>query len=118
MSGQKPWARHYQDVWEERSADHNLPQWLRVVSLAYGCHKANGHAMFGPGALAAALGKPDEQSGEMVPDPNPGRAVRVAVKYGWLDRRSTIRCLVVPQHAIAGGFGHPYAVCPMHGGRP
>jgi hypothetical protein len=40
------WAKHYMYVWEDRSGDPRLPSWLRIVCLAYGMHKANGHANF------------------------------------------------------------------------
>lgn len=112
---QKPWTRHYMDAWDNRAADHNLSQWLRVVCLAYGGHKANGHRTFGPGMLALSLGYPDPNTGEPVPEKNPGRAVRAAVKNGWLAEGSTVRCLVVPRHAISGPLGDPNAACPIHG---
>lgn len=114
MSGEKRWSKHYQDVWEERAGDPQLPKWVRVAALAYGMHKANGHASFPPGYIALVLGKPIG-GGEVVPEPNVGRAIRTAIKYGWLAEGSTSRCLVVPQHAISGPNGNPLAVCPIHG---
>ncbi len=115
MKFEKTWTRHFQDVWEERAANPDLPQWLRVFSLACGLHKANGHAPLPPRALAIALARPDPLTGEMIPDPNPGRAVRTAVRSGWLSPLSTVRCLVVPHYAVAGGMGNSNAVCPVHG---
>ena len=103
------------DFWEGHAANHDLPQWFRVLALAYGCHKANGHATFPPGALALALGHPDRITGELIPDPNPGRAVRLAVKYGFIAPGSSTRCLIVLAHHIEGPNGDPNAECPIHG---
>jgi hypothetical protein len=108
------WSKHYHGVWAERSANTQLPDWLRVAALAYGRHKANGHAEFGPGDVAYVLGKVDEQTGEFQPNENVTRAIRTAVKYGFLAEGSKSRCLVVPAHAIEGGLGNPHARCPMH----
>ena len=114
MSGQKSWSRHYQDVWEERAGDPRLPKWMRVAALAYGMHRANGHACFPPGAIALVLGKPN--GGDVVKEPNVGRIIKRAVEYGFLGEGSTSRCLIVPAHAIEGGLGSQHAICPMHGG--
>lgn len=113
------WARHYQSVWQERAANPDLPAWLRVVSLAYGSHKANGHAQFGAGDLAVALGSVDMETGELVemPRQNVHRTIQTAVRYGWLAEGSTARCLIVPAHAISGGMGSPSEECPLHSRR-
>lgn len=117
MSGYRSpsWARHDQHAWEERSGDPQLPDWLRVAALAYGKHRANGHANFGAGDVALVLGRIDYATGEVVPNANVSRAIKRAVKYGWLGRGSKSRCLIVPGHAIAGGIGNEYAPCPVHG---
>jgi len=108
------WSKHYHKVWEERTANTQLPDWLRVTALAYGRHRANGHAEFGPTDVAHILGKVDEESGVFQPNQNVTRAIRTAVKYGFLAEGSKSRCLVVPAHAIEGGLGSPHARCPMH----
>lgn len=115
MTSQPIWAKHYQRVWEERSGDPQMPQWLRVASLAYGKHKANGHAQFRRGQIALVLATVDPQTGEVLPDLNVGRAIRRAVQYGWLAEGSNVRCLIVPSHAISGPMGNQYAPCPDHG---
>lgn len=102
-------------VWQEHAANHEMPQWFRVLALAYGCHRANGHAPFPPGALALALGRPDRLTGELIPEPNPGRVVRTAVRYGFIAEGSTVRCLIVKAHHIEGPNGDPRAECPVHG---
>lgn len=109
------WSKHYQRVWAERSGNTRLPDWLRLVSLAYGSHGANGHAPFARGEIALALGRMDEERGEFVPGRNVARAIRVAVEHGFLSPRSTPRCLVVPAHAIGGPHGNPLKPCPEHG---
>lgn len=109
------WARHYQHVWEERSGAPWLPKWFRVASLAYGKHRANGHAMFGPGEVALIIGTVDLATGELTPDANVARTIGLAVEYGLLAEGSTSRCLIVPAHAIDGPSGDAFAPCPVHG---
>ena len=116
MSVRNPWGRHYQSVWHERSGDPRLPHWLRVAALAYGSHRANGHAQFKAGQVGLVLGTVDAASGEVRPldKGSVQRAIRTAVDYGWLAAGSGTRCLVVPGHAIAGGLGGADDDCPQH----
>jgi hypothetical protein len=111
---ERPWARHYQHAWEERSGDPNLPDWLRVAALAYGKHAANGHAVFGPGDLALVLGRVDPTTGEISRNDNVSRAIVTAVKHGWLAKGSKARCLIVPAFAVTGGLGSEFARCAIH----
>ena len=74
----RPWARHYQDVWLERSGNRNLPRWLRVVAVAYGSHDNAGHARFKRGEVALVLAGPFAP-GE-VPMPLSRQRVSEAVK--------------------------------------
>lgn len=67
MSRQVTWAKHYQNAWEERSGDHRLPMWLRVACLAYGMHKANGHAQFSRGDVSLTLAFVDRETGVITP---------------------------------------------------
>lgn len=96
------WARHYQDVWAEKSGDPRLPHWLRVSALAYGSHEDNGHAPFKRGFVALILGRNDPTVGP-VPYDNVGRAIATAVEYGWLAAGSYWGCLIVPPHMIRKG---------------
>jgi hypothetical protein len=112
MSRQQAWARHYQSVWQERAADQRLPDWLRIVAVAYGSHTANGHARLGRGALRIILTRIDDDGTHIRPDRrNVYRALDVAVRNGWLASGSTTTCLIVPRHAIEGGLGDADAPC-------
>ena len=111
------WARHYQDVWHERSGDRRLPKWLRVAALAYGSHENNGHARFKRGEVALILAVVDHETGEVVPLDRRAvfRVIQQAVAYGWLDEGSTARCLIVPAHAIKKGRLDAHTEpCPIH----
>ena len=118
MSRDNPFSMHRQAVWEERAADKSLPMWVRVAALAFGCHKANGHANFIEHPLKVLLGSPGED-GEWncVDDSSISRAIAAAKKAGWIAEESNSRCLVVPHHAINGGLGHFYDKCSVHMGR-
>lgn len=111
------WARHYQDAWQDRSGDARLPKWLRVASLAYGCHEDNGHAVFKRGEVALVLATVDHITGEVVPLDRRRlhEVIQHAVEYGWLEPGSKPRCLIVPAHAIKKGtIGNPDKPCPIH----
>jgi hypothetical protein len=112
----KVWAKHYQSSWQERAANPRLPLWLRVSALAYGNHKANGHANYRPGEVALVLSTVDPATGVITtPDRRDVHAaVRLAVSNGWLAQGSGTTCLVVPAHAVSGGVGNAQALCPVH----
>lgn len=99
------WAKHFQSVWEERAADPAYPLWCRVAWLAYARHKANGHANFQRGQLGAILGSSGKDGFKPLDPNNLQRAIRKAKKSGLLDISSCAECLVVPTHAIEGGWG-------------
>jgi len=114
VSGERPWARHYQEAWHSRAGDRRLPYWLRVAALAYGSHQDNGHATFKRGEIGLVLATVDKASGEVRPYANVRRAISEAIAYGWLEPESFWGCLVVPAHAIKkGAHGRPKA-CPVH----
>ena len=106
---------HRQSVWAERAGDPDLPDWLRVAAVAYGKHRANGHANFSRGALRLVLATVDRETAEMKENENVSRAIATAVRYGFLARGSNTRCLVVPQHAVEGGLGSVHSPCVIHG---
>jgi hypothetical protein len=108
------WTRHFQDHYEGLAANAELPKWHRVTSLAYARHRANGHAQFGVGELADTLGTIDLTTGEVVPDSNIARAIKVAVGYGMLAEGSSAKCLMVPRHAVMGGPGKEHDKCLWH----
>jgi hypothetical protein len=116
MSGRKTWTRHYQIGWENRAANTDAPLWARVVSLAYGRHTANGHAIFHRGELCWILGTPPKL-GQPFKRRAPATirdAIAVAVKYGWLAEQSCNECLVVPSHDISGPNGDESQPCAVH----
>jgi len=106
MSRDNPGGIHFHSFWLERATDKELQLWVRVVALAYGSHRANGHANWGPGYLAAFFDKSASQV---------CTAITTAKVNGFLAEESNIRCLVVPE-GIAGGLGHPDDPCrdPAH----
>lgn len=109
----REWARHFQDLWFERSGDPRLPYWLRVTALAYGRHGTNGHARFRQGEVSMILATVDENG---IPQPyrNVQRAIRMAVEFGWLDDGSYWGCLIVPACAIRKGDWHSkQGACPL-----
>jgi hypothetical protein len=63
------------------------------------------------------LGSVDRRTGEIRPadKANVQRAIRDAIKAGWLAESSSALCLVVPGHAIEGGVGgKPDEPCSRH----
>jgi hypothetical protein len=119
VSARQPaWAKHFQRSWQERAGDPRLSLWLRVACLAYGHHLGNGHATFGPSEVRLSLSTVTKH-GEVRPPASSDvtRAIRTAVRNGWLAEGSGARCLVVPGHAIEGGRGGvptEHVPCPVH----
>lgn len=113
MSAYEPWTRHKQSGWLNLTADYKLPGWLRLACYAYGNHRANRHALFQPGVLAYALGRPGPNGVEPVPRQRVHEAIRVAVRHGWLAEGSCSRCLIVPKF-IEGPLGDERERCPVH----
>lgn len=120
MHSPRPWSRHYQDAWHNDALNENFPPALRVAFLAYGAHRANGHANFAPGEVGKVLGRFDTTSGEHRPadKANVQRAIREAVRHGLLAEGSGTLCLVVPGHRIEGGMGKPTEPCKRHDRAP
>lgn len=116
MSLQNPFALHYQSVWLERSATPALPDWMRLASLAFGKHKANGHANFGSGEIARLLGRQADGKVKPLSGPAVSNAIRRAKELGFIADQSHARCLVVPPHAVTHGLGSPYERCRIHAG--
>lgn len=117
MSLINPFSFHYQGVWLERAANPALPNWLRLASLAFGKHRANGHANFGVGQIAKLLARrtPDGQL-KPLSDSGVSNAIRRAKELGFIANESHSRCLVVPPHAVTRGLGSPYERCRIHAG--
>lgn len=120
---ERPWARHYQDAWHEDALNPNYPKALRVAFLAYGTHKANGHARFKPHEIATVLGagRFDEYGHPVKADRRTvTRAIRQAVELGLLTEGSKAACLIVPRHRVTGGLGNENEPCTLgeHKSRP
>lgn len=109
------WTKHYQDAYLEDAANPRYPLAIRVAYLAYGTHKANGHARFRQGEVAKVLGGLED--GTFVPASRyaVNRAINTAIDYGLLAKDSRALCLVVPGHRIRGHQGNPDARCDRHG---
>jgi hypothetical protein len=109
-----PFSVHRQKVWMERAkdraADPSMDLWIRVGALAFGCHKRNGHANFKPNEIAEILGP----VGSPLSAQSVSRAIMLAKKAGWIAPESTVRCLVVPPHAVTFGLGKANARCVVH----
>jgi hypothetical protein len=114
------WSKHFHHYWEERSGDPGLPTWFRIMALAYGMHRPNGHAQFrkgskySPGDLALILRQVDHRTGEIIP----ARAELVrdhidyAVAHDLLAPGSHSGCLIVPAHGVVNDYG-PTLRCPV-----
>ena len=113
------WTKHYQSAYLEDAANPRYPNAIRVAFLAYGKHKANGHARFKQREIANVLGEVDE-NGDFVPASKyvVERAIKTAVSYGLLAEGSKALCLVVPGHRIRGHHGDAEAPCDRHRKRP
>lgn len=109
------WARHFQDAWHDDSLNPKFPKALRVAFLAYGTHRANGHARFKTGEIAKVLSRVDE-TGTLIPAAynTVHRAITTAIELGLLDKGSTSLCLIVPNHRISGGVGDADDPCDRH----
>lgn len=115
MSVPNPWNKHYQAFWEMQSGNPCLALWLRVVCVAYGNNRKNGHCPLGPGALQLALAVMDNGQPKMPEKNRVSEAIATAIKYQFLDPSSNARCLVVPRCCIRGGvLGSVGEQCKYH----
>lgn len=109
------WSRHYQEPWAEDALNATYPMPLRVAFLAFGRHRANGHAVFRQGEVSNVLGRFDDHGTWVAADRRTvHRAIRHAVTYGLLAEGSKALCLIVPSHRVAGGMGSPESDCKRH----
>ncbi|WP_432477200.1 hypothetical protein [Nocardioides sp. GXQ0305] len=113
--GSDAFAFHRQAAWHADALNPRFPLALRVAYLAMGTHRANGHAVFKQGEVAAVLGRVDEDGHHAPADRRTVyRAIRQAIDFGMLAEGSGALCLIVPRHRIAGGHGAPDAPCRRH----
>ncbi len=113
------WAIHYQQTWKDDAANPHFSMPLRVAFLAYGNHRANGHANFAQQEIAKCLGRFDDD-GTFVPADRRTvtRAINQAVAWGLLGEGSRALCLIVPRHRAAGGPGNDNDPCKRHRDEP
>lgn len=105
----RPWARHYQDEWERRAMDGRLPKLFRLVAVAYGTHRENGHANFAAGDLAHILGASSSTGLWKPMDRSNVRAyIQKAIDCGLLAPGSCTECLVVPREHVAKDSKYQY----------
>jgi hypothetical protein len=100
--GDRPYSAHAQDHWLTMAGNPNFPDYLRVLFVAYGKHRANGHANLDRGELAYFLVRKD---GTLPERRIVWRAVQTAIEYGYLVDTSKMLCLVVSSHDVQGGDG-------------
>lgn len=81
-------------TWEKRCKDTRLPLWLRVVAYAEAHHDESGHAPLYPEQLRTAIDSGDRT----IPAQEVSRAIRWAIRRGFLDPSSSARCLVLVDH--------------------
>jgi hypothetical protein len=104
----RDWSAHSQDHWLDRAGDHRFPDFLRIVFVAYGRHRANGHAKLDRGDLAYYLVRED---GSLPDRRTVYKGIRRAVDLGLILDISNALCLVVSSHDVQGGKGNPETRC-------
>jgi len=105
--GGHDWSAHAQDHWLDFAGNPNFPDYLRIVFVAYGRHRANGHARLDQGELARFLVRKD---GTLPDRRNTRHSIDRAVDLGYLMPTSRALCLVSSLH-VQGGIGDPDRRC-------
>lgn len=102
------WAAHAQDHWLEFAGNPNFPDYLRIVFVAYGRHRANGHARLDRAELTRYLVRKD---GTLPDRRTQWHALDRAMQLGYLRPESRALCLVVNSEHVQGGIGDPNQPC-------
>lgn len=110
----RDWAAHAQDQWLEFAGHPGFPDHLRVVFVAYGRRRANGHARLDQGELARFLVRKD---GTLPDRRTLWHALKKAISLGFLTADSRVLCLVVSRSQVQGGPGNPDTRCRRSHGR-
>ncbi|MFJ9324442.1 hypothetical protein [Streptomyces globisporus] len=105
----RPWGGVSQREYRRMAQDPAQTLHYRVHFAAIGWADRQGHAAFGPGKLAALLGKNDEPLSEGSTNGAMARAKRL----GLISPRSGAACLVLPPHLFQKGKGAPVP-CRLH----
>lgn len=106
--GDRDWAAHAQDHWLDFAGNPNLPDYLRIVFVAYGRHLANGHARLSQGELAHLLVRKD---GTLPDRRNVRHSIDKAIDLGYLMPESRALCLVVSSDHVQRGDGESDRRC-------
>lgn len=106
--GGQEWAAHAQDHWLDFAGNPNFPDYLRLVFVAYGRHRANGHARLDQGELVRFLVRKD---GTLPDRRNVRHSIDAAIRLGYLMPASRALCLVVSSDHVQGGTGDPDKRC-------
>jgi hypothetical protein len=106
--GGHDWSAHAQDHWLDFAGNPNFPDYLRIVFVAYGRHRANGHARLQREELARFLVRKD---GTLPDRRNIRHSIDRAVELGYLMPSSRALCLVVSSLHVQGGIGDPDRRC-------
>jgi hypothetical protein len=105
MSVEAPWVKVAQKGLEQLGLKIPQPLALKVALLAYARLQANGHARFQRGELAELTDKRRQDI---------DRAIRIAVKNGWLHEASCTECLIPPGDFIEMSWGNSRKACSIH----
>ncbi len=106
--GGREWSAHAQDHWLDFAGNPNFPDYLRIVFVAYGRHRANGHARLDQGELVRFLVRKD---GTLPDRRNVRHSIDAAIRLGYLMPASRALCLVVSSDHVQGGTGDPDRRC-------
>lgn len=106
--GDRSWSAHAQDKWLLWAGSPDFPDHLRIMFVAYGKHRANGHARLEREELRFFLVRRDGT----IPDRRTvTRGIARAVDLGLIHDTSNALCLVVSSHDAQGGQGDPDVRC-------
>jgi hypothetical protein len=106
--GGREWAAHAQDHWLQFAGNPRFQDYLRIAFVAFGLHRANGHARLAPHELAYFLVRAD---GTLPDRRSIKHSIDRAVEFGFLLPGSKALCLVVSSHHVQGGVGDPDKRC-------
>ena len=98
-----PWAKLGRAFTQEQAMNAGCADWQRVAFAAWARVTRQGVAESAPDELADAAAKLNATTGELVPLSNARRAVRDAVRHGWLAEGSDTETLRVPLDVLSVG---------------
>ncbi|MFJ6781118.1 hypothetical protein [Streptomyces yangpuensis] len=105
----RPWGGVSQREYQRMAHDPRHQLAYRIHFAALGWADRHGHASFGPGKLAALLGKEDKP----LSDQSTNKALARARELELVSPRSGAACLALPSHAFQKRKGAPVP-CRLH----